>query len=95
MHDFSTIDLAKMRTRGEGIKNHKIFANVLYEWTLAFFSPFAPLPIKHPCPFGWKEVERGSREPLGLSGDSLRVALTMEEEFAFPFRWLSSDVGSV
>ena len=60
----------------------------------------APLPDKHPCPFGWKEVERGSREALGLAGDcgrdcSLRVALTMEEEFAFPFRWLFSDVSSV
>ena len=34
MRGFTTIDLGKMRTRGEGVQNLKNFADVLYEWSL-------------------------------------------------------------
>ena len=35
MRGFTLIDLAKMRTRGEGVQNPENFADVLYVWPLS------------------------------------------------------------
>ena len=35
LREFSTIDLAKMRTRGEGVRNPENIADVLYGWSLS------------------------------------------------------------
>ena len=39
MRGFTLVDLAEMRTRGEGVQNPENFADVLYEWSLLLLFP--------------------------------------------------------